>query len=77
MTIEIQGVTNTGVETAWLLSQNYYIPPANAEIGGASFSRSLVLSEADWNFLAIGLEAPPMPNPAIHRLLTEPSILER
>ncbi len=77
MSIEIQGTTPTGLEAAWLQTQNYFIPPASAEIGGASFSTSLVLSSADWNFLAAALEGPPTLNPAIQKLLTEPSSLER
>jgi hypothetical protein len=73
----IQGTTSTGLEAAWLQAQNYFIPPATAEIGGASFSTSLLLSSADWNFLDVALEAPPTLNPAIQKLLSEPSVLER
>ncbi len=80
MTIELssefQGVTSTAVEAAFLV-QNFYIPPATAQIGGLSFPASLILSDADWDFLASALEAPPRIIPLLGGLLTEPSILDR
>lgn len=75
MTSEFQGVTITGVETMFL-AQNFQIPPATAQIGGLSFPASLVVSDADWDFLASALEAPPQVNPLLQELLTTPSILE-
>ncbi len=47
-----------------------------AEILLSSRTR-FVLSEEQWNRFGAALEAPPTPRPALHRLLNEPSVLER
>jgi hypothetical protein len=76
MTSDFQGATITCAETSFLV-QNLYIPPATAQIGGVSFPASLVVADADWDFLATALDGPPKANPLLGELLSQPSILER
>ncbi len=74
MTIEIESVDMTAIETALLQPQNLI---ANADIGGVSFPRSLLVSDTDWHFLASAIEEPPAANPVVRTLLTGRSVLER
>lgn len=73
MTIEIESVDPNAVIMVAVEAQNL----VNAEIGGVSFPRSLILSDTDWHFLDVSLDEPPFVNPVVRRLLNEPSLLDR
>lgn len=90
MTLDIQGATASGLGTSGLFAHSLMIRPASASIGGASFAmspvgsdmdlnsvRELLLSAADWHFFISALEAPPALDRTLHRILTEPSVLDR
>lgn len=49
---------------------------AEAEVILSSRTR-FVLQEDQWNRFVEALDAPPTPRPALHRLMSEPSALER
>ena len=75
MTIEIESVDVTAVQTAWVHPQNFEAP--SAAVGGVSFPSSLAISPTDWNFFTQALERPALPNAAIRQLLQERTVLER